>query len=91
LTAICLSSLGGNANLDVSKLGVSISQLLDKSLQQGLPYLAEFLDSEEDTSEKDDVSSGAYDEYFKQLEEMNKERKAKEAELTATASIQKTT
>lgn len=81
VTAMCLASMGGNPSIDASKMGSEVSMMLDRSLEQKIPYLKQ--------PEEKPASKSMYDEYFKQLAEFTAERnKAKEAqkkEMTASA------
>lgn len=57
--------MGGNASIDVSKMSERVSQLLDRALDQKLPYLASLEEKTEERKPK------TYDEYFKQLAAMS--------------------
>ena len=92
LMAVCLASMGGNINMDVTKISSSVSELLDSATRQKLPYI-----QINDASDSKPGKEGEYDLYFEQLRKMTEELKSKSGKSSddkkgpsMSVSIQKT-
>ena len=84
MLAMCMASLAGNDRMNVEAASNNVSELLDRSLYQEMPYLK---------PKKEEINKDKYAEYFKQLEEFTeslKKEKEKQAAEAADDSKQKT-
>jgi hypothetical protein len=66
--ALCLSALAGNSKIDALKVSSNVTDILNMIDDIVFPYY------KRDYDHTKEIKKGKYDEYFKQLNEMEKER-----------------